>query len=159
MNAFDFSRVIFKSIDFPHWFDVDIARFRKNTRKIKIYKKRKVEGPILRTKQHFTYKYRSTTQNIRGAILQLRGGNTKKKNPKKKNWTLSSPSPGAAAPPHQIFPFFSPARSLAPFTAHKPPLLSTTLHPSPEPASISPMSSPLSQPPKTNTLLLQSFLP
>jgi len=33
LNAFDFSRVIFKILDFPHWVDVDIARFQKNTRK------------------------------------------------------------------------------------------------------------------------------
>jgi hypothetical protein len=53
-------------------------KIEEKTRKIKIYKK-KVKGPILRPKQHFIYKYGSTT-HIRG------GGNfeTLKKNHKKK---------------------------------------------------------------------------
>jgi len=38
-----FNTSFLKIIDFPHWVDVDIAHFQKNTqnvRKIKIYKKR-----------------------------------------------------------------------------------------------------------------------
>jgi hypothetical protein len=35
LNTIEFSRVIFEIIDFPHSIDVDIARFLKNTKKIK----------------------------------------------------------------------------------------------------------------------------
>jgi len=54
----------------------------KKIKKNQIYKKRKkVEGPILRFMQHFTYKYWSTTQTRkRGAILQLKKAT--KKTPK-----------------------------------------------------------------------------
>jgi len=47
-----FNALFLKIIDFPHWVDVDIACFKKNTkkiRKIKIYKKPEVEGPNLKT--------------------------------------------------------------------------------------------------------------
>jgi hypothetical protein len=42
---------------------------KKNKKNQNLQKEEEVEGPILRTKQHFTYKYGSTTQN-RGAILK-----------------------------------------------------------------------------------------
>jgi hypothetical protein len=46
----------------------------KKLRKIKFYKKRKkVEGPILRSMQHFTYKYWFTTQTRGGVILKFEG--------------------------------------------------------------------------------------
>jgi phosphatidylinositol kinase/protein kinase (PI-3 family) len=53
-------------------------KFKKN----QIYKKKekKIEGPIFRSMQHFTYKYWSTTQTKRGAILQNR--EKPQKNPK-----------------------------------------------------------------------------
>jgi hypothetical protein len=38
----------------------------KKIRKIKIYQKEKDEGPILRTKQHFTYKYKPKQITKRG---------------------------------------------------------------------------------------------
>jgi hypothetical protein len=38
----------------------------KKKRKIKIYKKEEVEGPCLRTKQYFAYKYESITQTNGG---------------------------------------------------------------------------------------------
>ena len=47
-NAFDFSRAIFKIIDFPHRVDVDIARFQKIQKKKEkskfTKKRRKREG-------------------------------------------------------------------------------------------------------------------
>jgi hypothetical protein len=53
----------------------------KKLRKIKFYKKRKkVEGPILRSMQHFTYKYWFTTQTKRGGgNFAIKGGT---KNPR-----------------------------------------------------------------------------
>jgi hypothetical protein len=44
-------------IDFPHWVDVDIARFQKykKIKKNQIYKKKKVKESILRPKQYFAY--------------------------------------------------------------------------------------------------------
>jgi hypothetical protein len=43
----------------------------KKLRKIKFTKKNKVEGPILRPKQHFTYKYESTTHTKGEVILHI----------------------------------------------------------------------------------------
>ena len=95
MNAFDFSRVIFKSIDFPHWVDVDIARL----------------GSILRIKQHFTYKYGFTTQN-RGVHKGEGGQFGEKKERKEQTLNLSLLQAAAAAPfPSDFFSFFlSPSR-------------------------------------------------
>jgi len=42
----------------------------KKIKKNQIYKKKKVEGPILRSMQHFTYKYWSTTQTKRGGNFE-----------------------------------------------------------------------------------------
>jgi hypothetical protein len=56
--------------------------FKKNTkklRKIKFTKKKKVEGPILRSMQHFTYKYWSTTQTSGGGNFAIIGAT---KNPR-----------------------------------------------------------------------------
>jgi len=67
----------------------------KKIKKIKFTKKKKVEGPILRSMQHFTYKYWLTTQT--------KGGNFetsekyKKKNPKPK--PISNPKKEEAARP------------------------------------------------------------
>jgi hypothetical protein len=81
----------------------------KKIKKNQIYKKRKkVEGPILRSMQHFTYKYWSTTQTKGGGNLAIKGGN-KKRNPKSLSFfLLPQPEP---PPPilHQIFSFFSPS--------------------------------------------------
>ena len=61
---------------------------RKKTRKIKIYKKKKVEGPILIPEQHFTYKYGLKTQKKGrgGHLVILKRGNTKKRT--LKIWTF-----------------------------------------------------------------------
>ena len=60
----------------------------------------------------------------------------KKKKEKRENLNLSLLQV-AAAPPHEIFPFFSPAKSLAPLTAHKPPPLNTH-RPSSSPSATDP---------------------
>jgi hypothetical protein len=65
----------------------------KKLRKIKFYKKRKkVEGPILRSMQHFTYKYWFTTQT-KG------GGEILKKRETKQTLNLNPSLPKAAAVP------------------------------------------------------------
>jgi hypothetical protein len=65
----------------------------KKIKKNQIDKKRKkVEGPILRFMQHFTYKYWSTTQTKGGAILTTKK-RRKKPNPKKLNLLLLTTAP------------------------------------------------------------------
>ena len=91
--------------------------FLKNTRKIKIYKKRKkVEGPILRSKQHFTFKYRSTTQNTGGEFWTFGEGNLKTKTLKSLTLTRS------IRRPHHPKAFFSFPSFQSPLTitSHSP---------------------------------------
>jgi hypothetical protein len=77
----------------------------KKIKKNQIDKKRKkVEGPILTSMQHFTYKYWSTTQTKGGGAILT----TSEKNTKKPNCKPIFFSRGAA--PH-VFGFPSPAGS------------------------------------------------
>jgi hypothetical protein len=69
-------------------------KYKKKTRKIKIYKKRKVEGPILRPKQHFTYKYRSTTHTKSGGGAILKEKHIKKLNLNLNLSLTKQPPPG-----------------------------------------------------------------
>jgi hypothetical protein len=73
----------FEIIDFSHWVGVDIALFQKykKNKKNQNLQKKKVEGSILKPKQHFTYKYRSTTQKYEGVILNIWGEATQKRKP------------------------------------------------------------------------------
>jgi len=56
----------------------------KKIKKIKIYQKEKDEGPILRTKQHFTYKYKpKKLLKGRRKIYKVEGGSLESKKKKK----------------------------------------------------------------------------
>jgi len=115
----------------------------KKIKKNQIYKKKKeVEGPILRPKQHFTYKYRSTTHTKRELAILHNWKNTK--NPKNQNPFFSltkvaahSPSlpkrsrrpPGCWFPiptdsaisfPHQNLPLSAKTSPFSPGTRHLP---------------------------------------
>jgi len=93
-------------------------KYKKKTRKIKIYKKRKVEGPILRPKQHFTYKFRSTTHTKSG------GGNFERKmrKPKPISNQTAAPQLWFFSPKNQLLKLaLAFPRSSSPF--HRPPSL------------------------------------
>jgi hypothetical protein len=56
----------------------------KKIKKIKIYQKEKDEGSILRTKQHFTYKYKpKKLLKGRRKIYKVEGGSLESKKKKK----------------------------------------------------------------------------
>ena len=66
----------------------------------------KVKGPILRLKQHFTYKYGSITHRKEGLILNIWGDNTKKKTLKSRTFSSPSPKRNRRSSPFWLF-FFS----------------------------------------------------
>ena len=148
-----FHASFFKILDFlilsRSWYCSFSKKKYKKLEKSKLTKKKKVEGPILRTKQHLTYKYKPIFFIYMGEKNSQKGGGSLKKK-KRETLNLSLLQAAAASPFITIFPSSRQPRAELPqaFTIAPPPFWLCFPLPQPATANLHPLTrlTPVSSP-------------